>query len=84
MKYSHASRIGVTLSLQDESVHLSVIDNGIGFDIASIHDGLGLGLMSMRERVESVNGKLEIAAAVNSGVEIQAYFPLRTMTLCDT
>ncbi|PUB81334.1 MAG: hypothetical protein DBP01_16595 [gamma proteobacterium symbiont of Ctena orbiculata] len=83
LKYSRASRIGVTLSLQDESVHLSVIDNGIGFDIASIHKGLGLGLMSMRERVESVNGKLEIAAAVNSGVEIQAYFPLRTMTLCD-
>ncbi|MES9972599.1 MAG: ATP-binding protein, partial [Candidatus Thiodiazotropha sp.] len=82
LKYSHASRIEVTLSLHKNSIHLSVIDNGIGFDPTSIQEGLGVGLMSMRERAESLQGKLEIAAAENIGVQVRADFPLKTMILC--
>lgn len=82
LKYSLASRIEVSLSLQNDSIHLSVTDNGIGFDLASIHKGLGVGLMSMQERAESLQGKLEIETADNIGVEIRAHFPLKTMTLC--
>ncbi|WP_316366213.1 sensor histidine kinase [Candidatus Thiodiazotropha sp. CDECU1] len=82
LKYSHANRIEVTLSLQNDSIHLSVIDNGIGFDLASMHETLGVGLLSMRERAASLQGKLEIRAAHTIGVEIRAHFPLKTMTLC--
>lgn len=83
LKYAHASRVEVRLAQQDDTIQVNVMDNGIGFDITSIHNGLGLGLMNMREWAESVNGRLEIGAAVNIGVEIRARFPLHTITLCN-
>ncbi|MBT3046871.1 MAG: sensor histidine kinase [Candidatus Thiodiazotropha sp.] len=75
LKYAQASQIGVSLSLQDELIHLSIIDNGIGLDLASIRESLGIGLISMRERAASIHGKLEIDAAIGEGVEIRALFP---------
>ncbi|MBT2969759.1 MAG: hypothetical protein B6D72_18460 [gamma proteobacterium symbiont of Ctena orbiculata] len=80
LKYAQASRIGVSLSLQDELIHLSIIDNGIGFDLATIRERLGIGLISMRERAASIHGKLEIDAAIGDGVEIRALFPTGTMS----
>ncbi|MCU7892765.1 MAG: hypothetical protein KZQ78_14610 [Candidatus Thiodiazotropha sp. (ex Ustalcina ferruginea)] len=76
VKYSQATTAKVTLSDHNDAIHLSITDNGIGFDQTTIQEKLGLGLMSMSERAESVRGKMEIEAAIDQGVEIRASFPM--------
>ncbi|MBT2990556.1 MAG: sensor histidine kinase [Candidatus Thiodiazotropha sp. (ex Ctena orbiculata)] len=81
MKYSQATLIKVKLSRTHDTIELSVLDDGIGFDPSEIKDRLGIGLMSMRERASSVNANLQIKAAVDQGVEISVSFPLKKVAL---
>jgi len=52
---------------------LRVIDSGHGFEPAK--DGRGLGLLSMRERLRVVGGKLTIQSSAQ-GTEISAHVPI--------
>jgi signal transduction histidine kinase len=81
LKYSQAKQVKVSLCHTHNTIKLAVEDDGIGFDPAEINDRLGMGLMSMRERVESVNGFLHIETGVNRGVKISACFPARRKVL---
>jgi NarL family two-component system sensor histidine kinase LiaS len=77
----HARATAVTISLRfvDGAVTLSICDNGVGFDIAA-HAAGGLGLASMRERVEGVGGSLALRTAPGQGTRITATCPLETRT----
>jgi PAS domain S-box-containing protein len=72
-KYSKANRIRITLKLVKNRIELSIIDNGIGF--YSKHTHKGLGLITMRERVESSGGKLFIRSWKWIGTLIRASWP---------
>ena len=54
---------------------LSVADDGVGFDPSDV-TGKGLGLVSIRERVEAVGGSLDIRSSA-SGTELQVVVPVR-------
>jgi PAS domain S-box-containing protein len=61
IKHSQATKVEVKLSANHGDLGLSVVDNGIGFDVAAAqHAPTGLGLISMKERLELVGGKLSI------------------------
>jgi signal transduction histidine kinase len=49
---------------------LIISDNGSGFDPGSIDEG-GIGLVSMRERIEKLGGKLDIQTAPGKGTIIK-------------
>ena len=76
VKYSKAKRISVSLLQAHNAIHLLVIDDGIGFDPSDIQGKIGMGLVGMRERAESVNGRIRIDTGINQGVQIRASFPL--------
>jgi signal transduction histidine kinase len=59
VKHSGATDASVNLTQGAGRITLTVSDNGIGFDPSRHH--LGLGVMSMRERMEAVGGDLAIA-----------------------
>jgi len=74
-RHSGASGAHVTLVGLDHQVVLRVSDDGAGF----VNDGektAGLGLVSMRERVESLNGRLAIVSVPGSGTVVEARIPL--------
>lgn len=79
-KHSGASRVRVTLREQDGWLEVSVEDNGVGFDPGSPSRGdfPKFGLSTMRERAESIGGKLEIEAAQGRGTRVVARVPLRS------
>jgi signal transduction histidine kinase len=56
------------------SVALTITDDGKGFDVNGLPNA-GLGLISMRERVESVSGVLEIHARPTSGTCLSVTVP---------
>ncbi|MES9992213.1 MAG: sensor histidine kinase [Candidatus Thiodiazotropha sp.] len=81
MKYSQASEVKLSLLHTHDSIELTIVDNGIGFDCNRINERLGVGLMSMRDRANSVNGALKVKSAVGYGVEIHVSFPLKKIAL---
>lgn len=75
-KHASATRVRTLLESADGGVKLVITDNGKGFDPdlePAGYDGKsGLGLRSMRERVEATGGAFELKAAPEKGVEIRA------------
>ena len=72
-KYAHASKVTVTVKEENGTVHLSIADDGVGFNPESIHqltEKKGLGLIGMRERAESIGGKLYVRSAPGKGTNI--------------
>ncbi len=57
-----------------EAVHLALYDNGVGMDLEKT--SLGLGLLGMRERIESHNGRFELQSEPGSGVSISMWIPI--------
>jgi signal transduction histidine kinase len=76
IKYSGGRHVGVDLRGCGEHLTLTVSDDGVGFDVASTWQK-GLGLVSMRERLEAVGGSLEIHSRPGAGTRLQAAVPLR-------
>lgn len=71
IKYSAASHVNVELKDVDNTIYLSVQDNGMGFDVPSAMRSPGLGLQSMRERAKLINGDLKISSVLNEGTKIE-------------
>ncbi len=72
-KHAQAGRVAISLKREGDQVRFEFEDDGQGFDPASRHPGLGL--IGLRERVESLGGRLELVSAPGSGVRIRAAIP---------
>jgi signal transduction histidine kinase len=73
-KYARASDVTVSLSQQDGQVRVGVLDDGIGFDPASIRP-TAHGLLGMRYRVEAEGGRLQLDSAPGQGCHVRAWLP---------
>ncbi len=76
-KHSEASRAQVRLEKLDGGIHLSISDNGKGFDLKGVSDRKGLGLWSMKERVRLIGGRFEIRSEPYRGTRIEVWAPLK-------
>ncbi len=72
IRHARAHTIRVGLSAGD-TVRLTVADDGAGFDPESVvtGPGSGFGLISMRERAESLGAKYRIASQPGAGTEVE-------------
>jgi len=52
---------------------MEISDNGKGFDPATINASGGMGLTNMRERMETLGGRLEIDSSPEKGTTIRVY-----------
>jgi PAS domain S-box-containing protein len=75
LTHSGARRIDVQLTGAPDSIALRISDDGAGFDPHAVQ-ATGLGLLTMRERVELVGGVLTLEAAQPTGTTISAEVPL--------
>lgn len=83
VKHARARTVTVELTKNDddEQLHLSVRDDGVGFDVAGLREqavrGASLGLLSMEERATLAGGGLEYDSTPGQGTEVHAWFPLK-------
>ena len=77
-KHSGTAAAVVELVPVGDRLVLSVTDAGIGFDVTAGSDAMGLGLISMRERLRPVGGNLQIHSVPGSGTQVRVDVPLRT------
>ena len=75
LKHSGAKVFRATLSFEENSVCLEVLDDGSGFELSKKHDGFGL--LGIRERVNQMDGKLAIESETGSGTRICIVLPTR-------
>ena len=78
-KYAEADKVGVTLDFDLDSVTLTVIDDGVGFDPESIRIGGargGFGLTGMRQRARLLRGDVDIISSPGSGTVVKAKIPI--------
>jgi signal transduction histidine kinase len=75
-KHSRAGRITIHLFADSHKICLQVRDDGVGFDPATDTTQLGLGLISMRERLRLIRGKLTLTSARGNGTVVEASVPL--------
>jgi signal transduction histidine kinase len=73
-RHSGATSAAILLSRDGGVLTLTVTDNGRGFDPEALH--VGLGLRSMRERVESLNGELSVQSEPGHGTTLSVTIPL--------
>ena len=76
LKYSGENHVQVHLQGDSSSIELEVRDHGVGFDAANVSNRRGLGLVSMRERIELLNGTIHIDSKPNAGTRIYVWVPL--------
>ena len=77
IKYANADTIEIVLMREQQSLVLSVRDNGKGFDSKDDPLQSGLGLSSMRERAEIAGGSLEIRSQDGKGTTVSAILPIQ-------
>lgn len=75
IKHAEASLIKVKLEIQSNQITLLIVDNGKGFDVSEKKDH-SFGLVGMRERVEMLDGKLEINSKPNKGTIVYIQVPV--------
>jgi len=76
VKHAAASRVEVELFASDNGFALRIKDNGTGFQPDAVN-ATGLGLISMRERMNLVGGTLTITSQPGQGTTIEARVRLR-------
>jgi signal transduction histidine kinase len=73
LKHARASHADVTVHYWPEEVKIEVRDDGVG---SSTSDGLGHGLVGIRERVKIYGGEMTSGAAPEGGFVLSARLPV--------
>jgi PAS domain S-box-containing protein len=75
VKHSQARHVKVELTCPDNVVRLRVSDDGVGFNTEDARLSRGLGLASMRERLQSVGGEFSIWSKPSLGTRVEGLTP---------
>jgi signal transduction histidine kinase len=73
LKHAHATDADVTVSYRPDELELEVRDNGSG---GATSDGLGHGLIGVRERVKIYGGTMTAGTATDGGFVLSTRLPL--------
>ncbi|WP_299679059.1 tetratricopeptide repeat-containing sensor histidine kinase [uncultured Dokdonia sp.] len=71
-KHANAKHITVTFKSQDDTVQLTIEDDGIGMDTTKAKSGIGM--KNIKSRVAQIAGSYKIISKMNLGTQIQISF----------
>ncbi|WP_339318570.1 histidine kinase [Paenibacillus sp. FSL R10-2734] len=78
-KHAYPSFVLVEITYQAQLIKIVIKDNGLGFNVQKLKNPQGnresFGLVGMRERVELLEGRMEIISAENQGTTIVIHIP---------
>jgi len=79
-KHAQAKRARVAFEVNGASIRVAIMDDGRGFPLEEVEKAgrLQFGLHTMRERVESLGGSLEVDSAPGKGTRVVAHIPRGT------
>jgi signal transduction histidine kinase len=71
-KYAQSSTVGVHLAVEDMTVRLSIHDDGIG----GAQIGRGSGLIGLKDRVEALDGRMQLISPTGRGTSLLIDIPI--------
>jgi signal transduction histidine kinase len=71
-KHARASEVTVGVGIADGSLHLTIVDNGVGGAVV----GSGSGLIGLKDRVAALGGYLDVVSPAGRGTTLAATIPL--------
>jgi signal transduction histidine kinase len=81
LKHAAAKEVSLVVRREPSGVHLTVEDDGRGFDNDALLQvpggGKGLGLLGIRERAALLNGSLSLESRPGSGTTVHVCIPIR-------
>ena len=74
IRHSQADQIAIDCRCTDGRLVLTISDNGIGFETAGMHEGMGLALIT--ERAKLLRGTVQFRSGKNNGTEVKIELPI--------
>jgi signal transduction histidine kinase len=74
LKHAQAKEILVQLATNENSIHITVEDDGIGYDANAIQSKKGNGLANIEYRVNYLNGVIDSVSSPNNGTAVNIEF----------
>lgn len=74
-RHSGATSVKVQMDLGDGTIKVTVDDDGKGFEQTAIQEKGGMGLKVIRDRVEMLNGNLEVDSVIGQGTRVTFQLP---------
>lgn len=75
-RHAQARHVKVRLAFVDGRIQVSVVDDGVGFDLGSTDEQSHLGLLSMKERTHYVRGRMTVTSQPGQGTRVEMEAPL--------
>ena len=79
IKHAQAKNITVHLREAERGIHVTIADNGKGFDIDNVMSNYAqrtsLGMQNIKERTELLGGDLHLTSNVGAGTQIRVFIP---------
>ena len=75
-KHSGAKKAKVQITWGEECLTVSISDNGIGFNTQNVDGAKHFGIEIMQDRIETINGRIDIQSSENSGTEVTFNVPV--------
>lgn len=69
VKYAEADKIAISIKQHQQKLELIITDNGRGFELNEVANR-GFGMENMRQRMQELNGDIEILSSVGKGTTV--------------
>lgn len=79
-RYAKATQVKVSLDIDSDSVLMNIEDNGLGFDTELTKTKKSFGILGMKERVASLNGRFDLSSVPGNGTRISIHIPITQKT----
>lgn len=76
-RHAKATKVKVSLAVNEDNLNLCINDDGIGFLTSGIENKKTLGILGMKERVQIIHGKYEINSMPGRGTIVKVSIPLQ-------
>ena len=83
IRHARATNLVVSIHYAKDCAHVTIVDDGVGFDVSrdSLVSGNHLGILSMRERANLLDGHCEVTSTIGEGTTVEATVPLHRVAV---
>jgi PAS domain S-box-containing protein len=74
-RYADATKVTASLTIAHDIIKVTIADDGKGFDTIAVQSKKSFGILGMRERVLSLNGKFALVSSPKKGTKITISIP---------
>ncbi|MEL7332025.1 MAG: GAF domain-containing protein [Cyanobacteria bacterium J06560_2] len=75
LRHAQATELSLTLAMSPSEICLQAIDDGVGFEVSSLDQASGFGLVGIRERSARFGGQLHIISSPHQGTTLKVVLP---------